>query len=95
MGNVILNGELQIGDTSPSGDYDQLDVNGSIVLDGTTLDVAWTTLPSGGTTFTIVDNDGTDAVTGTFADLAEARSSRPPDAIYRFHTPAAMATISH
>jgi autotransporter-associated beta strand protein len=53
--------------------YDQLSVNGTVNLSGATLAA---TLGSGfnpgvGAMFTIIDNDGTDAVTGTFAGLAE------------------------
>ena len=52
-------------------DYDQIQVTGPVSLGGTTL-VATSvgTLPFG-STYTIVDNDGADAVAGTYAGLPE------------------------
>ena len=53
--------------------YDQIVVKGTVSLDQAVLDL---TLLDGfdpvlGTTFTIIDNDGTDSVVGTFKGLAE------------------------
>ena len=74
-GNLTLNGTYQaeIGGTNACTDYDQLKVTGTVDLTGSTLT---TTLyngfkPSAGQTYTIISNDGTDAVTGTFNGLAE------------------------
>ncbi len=52
--------------------YDQLDVTGTVALGNAILEttvLAGATLPSG-TVLTIIKNDGADAVTGTFAGLA-------------------------
>lgn len=64
--------EIELGGTT-AGQYDQVDVTGAVTLTGSTLSGAF----SGGyavgatTTFTIINNDGSDAVTGTFSGLAE------------------------
>jgi PKD repeat protein len=64
----------ELNGTAAGTGYDQLVVRGAVTLNaGATL---LPTLGSGfnpaaGSTFTIIDNDGTDAVSGTFAGLAE------------------------
>jgi hypothetical protein len=50
--------------------YDQLNVTGSVTLGGTLI-VSPGFVPSNGATFTIVNNDGSDAVSGTFAGLPQ------------------------
>ncbi|MBX7103495.1 MAG: hypothetical protein K1X57_05415 [Gemmataceae bacterium] len=62
---VELNGSI------PGTFYDQLGVQGAIVLGGATLVPSLGYTPAPGQVFTIVDNDGADAVTGTFNGLAE------------------------
>jgi fibronectin-binding autotransporter adhesin len=57
------------GATLGSG-YDQLNVVGGISI-GATLSVSLGYAPTPGTTFTIINNDAADAVTGTFAGLPE------------------------
>ena len=66
----------EIGGTTPGASgYDQIQVNGTVSLGGAALDVLLVNafVPSGASTesFTLIDNDGTDAVTGQFAGLAE------------------------
>jgi hypothetical protein len=61
---------MVIGGASP---YGAVHVNGSVAINGATLDLS---LLAGaqldpGQHVTLIDNDGTDAVTGTFAGLAE------------------------
>lgn len=51
--------------------YDQLDVTGTINLGNSTLSILLGFSPTLGQTFTIINNDGTDAVVGTFAGLTE------------------------
>jgi autotransporter-associated beta strand protein len=52
--------------------YDQLRVQGSVALSGGTLSPSLGFTPTGGSSFTIIDNDGTaDPVVGAFAGLAE------------------------
>ncbi|MFN3459389.1 MAG: autotransporter-associated beta strand repeat-containing protein [Oceanibaculum sp.] len=51
--------------------YDQIDVTGTVDLGGATLslDIGYT--PTAGDTYLIIENDGVDAITGTFDGLAE------------------------
>src|SRR5439155_13369258 len=74
-GNAVLNGATHLalelnGTTTPGVSYDQLALVGTINAGSAILDV--TVLggytPTTGDIFTIVDNDGTDAATGTFKD---------------------------
>ncbi len=51
--------------------YTQLTVVGVINLTGVDLVLSGSYVPVGGETFLIVDNDGSDAITGTFTGLAE------------------------
>lgn len=83
-GNVAFSGggtfEVEIGGTG-AGEYDQLNVNpGTIDLGGSQPNttavslnvVQWNNFrPAVNNTFTIINNDGTDAVVGTFQGIAE------------------------
>ncbi len=65
--------EIKMEGTNPATpDFDQLIVNGTVSLNGA-LDVTHLNSfsPVNGNSFTIIDNDGTDAVVGTFAGLSE------------------------
>ena len=69
--------DVQIGGTTPgtgAGFHDQLDVNGTVAI-GTGVTLSLSAFggyaPAGGETFTIIDNDLADAVSGTFNGLAE------------------------
>lgn len=64
---LLIDGTGPVAGTS----YDTLSVTGSVVLSNATLQV--TAMPSvpAGTTFTLIANDGSDAVSGTFAGLPE------------------------
>ena len=77
-GNLTLNGTYQaeIGGTTACSGYDQLNVAGTVDLTGATLNVALSGgfVPAAGQSFTIVNNDGSDPVTGTFNGLAEGAS---------------------
>jgi len=76
-------GALQVGNTAFTADagfhvelngpgqFDQLGVTGTIDLGGATLTGLVGFTPSSGQSFTLIDNDGDDAVVGTFADLPE------------------------
>ncbi len=55
----------------PGLDYDRVRVNGSVDLGGAQLDVTSSFTPPAGQIFTLVDNDGTDVIAGTFAGLPE------------------------
>ena len=63
--NVELNGPVA------GVQYSQVQVSGVIDVSGANLSVALGFNPSVGTEFTIIDNDGADAVSGTFNGLAE------------------------
>ena len=66
---------VQIYGTTPSlSGYDQLNVTGAVSLGNATLavSVGGSFTPTIGDVFTIINNDGADAVTGTFNGLPEA-----------------------
>ncbi|MCS6850436.1 MAG: autotransporter-associated beta strand repeat-containing protein, partial [Gemmataceae bacterium] len=63
--NVTLNG------TTVGSQYDQLNVTGTVTLGNATLTGTLGFSPAVGDTFTIINNDGTDPVNGTFAGLPE------------------------
>jgi autotransporter-associated beta strand protein len=63
--NVALQG------TAAGTGYDQLSVTGTVNLAGATLNVNLGFTPALGASFTLIQNDGTDAVVGTFAGLSE------------------------
>lgn len=67
---------IEIGGATPGSGYDQLAVTGSVSLGGATLDMQLINgfSPSSGGIFTLIDNDGVDAVSGTFAGLPEGSS---------------------
>ena len=63
---------IEIGGTTVGTQYDQLIVNGTVTLNGDlNLSLINSFVPTNGNTFTIIDNDGTDAVSGTFSGLAQ------------------------
>ncbi len=74
-GNLTLNGiyQVQIGGTDPCTGYDQIKVTGTVDVNGATPDVTLYNgfVPKVGQSYTIISNDGTDAVAGLFAGLAE------------------------
>jgi hypothetical protein len=63
---------VQLGGTD-AGDYDVLRVTNAVGIAGATLDLSLINgfLPSAGSSFTIINNEGSDAVIGTFAGLDE------------------------
>ncbi len=76
--NLVFNAgstyRVELTGTSPS-DNDLLDVTGTVMIAtsgaGATLNLTSTIVPTVGTQFTILYNDGSDAISGTFAGLAE------------------------
>lgn len=62
---------VEINGTTVGTGYDQLNVTGTVSLGSATLSLSGSLTPVEGQTFTIIANDGTDAVTGTFNGLAE------------------------
>ncbi len=69
------------GATAGSG-YDQVVVNGGVTLSGT-LTTAVNFTPVVGSTYTLIDNDGTDAVRGVFSGLAEGATFTSGAATFR------------
>lgn len=64
----------KIGGTSPGANgHDQLNVAGTVILDNAVLaPIPWNGfVPAAGDTFVIVNNDGADAINGTFLNLPE------------------------
>src|SRR5690606_30530294 len=59
--------DAELGGTAAGPGYDQVKVAGTVALGGAVLDLSLLTgfAPVIGTAFTIVDNDGIDAVDGT------------------------------
>ena len=86
-GNVTLAAgaafAAELGGLNPgAGGYDQLKATGTVALGGSTLDLSLIGgyRPANGTTYTIIDNDGGDAIGGTFAGLAEGAVFTGPPA---------------
>ena len=75
VGNTTMAGSLdiEIGGTTACTEYDQLRITGTISLTGGDLNtVRYNNFqPSMNQVYKIIDNDSTDAVTGTFNGLAE------------------------
>ncbi len=64
--------DIEIDGAGVGTQYDQLQVNGTVTLTGTlNILLSATYSPADGTSFTIIDNDSSDLVTGEFAGLAE------------------------
>ncbi|AYQ35902.1 BspA family leucine-rich repeat surface protein [Runella sp. SP2] len=94
-GTLSFNSDLQItinGTTLGDGTgstYSQLNVEGEIDLRGVDLLLAGTYVPTGNEVFTIVNNDGTDPIVGTFTGLAQGAT------IPNFRGSGLNATISY
>lgn len=65
--------EVEIAGNTVGEQYDQLKVAGTVSLGSATLETKFLNdfKPKAGDVFTIIDNDGDDAVAGTFKDLPE------------------------
>ena len=85
--NLSTNATLSLGGTgtAPGSQYDQLSVTGAVALANCTLSV--TSLPdvAPGTTFVLIDNDGADAVTGTFNGLPNNSLLTISGQLFRLH----------
>lgn len=62
---------IWIFNLSPGGVSDQVQVTGTVALSGALSITIPAGAPAPGETFTLIDNDGSDAVSGTFSQLAE------------------------
>jgi fibronectin-binding autotransporter adhesin len=76
-GNLTMNGtyEFELAGPTAGTQYDQIKVTGTVALDPATAELRTVILPGysavAGQKYVIVDNDGADAVTGTFMGLAQ------------------------
>ncbi len=79
---VALNIEIA-GTNSATPDFDQVIVNGSVTLAGS-LNVTFLSgfVAANGNSFKIIDNDGVDTVSGTFAGLAEGAQFTVGDTLF-------------
>jgi autotransporter-associated beta strand protein len=68
-GNGVL--YVELNGTTPGTSYDQLNVRGTVTLTGMTLGGSLGFPSTIGNQFTIINNDGTDAVIGTFAGVPQ------------------------
>ena len=62
---------VEINGATAGTEYDQANVTGEVMLNGATLATSLGYSPAGDDSFTLINNDRGDAVTGTFAGLAE------------------------
>jgi fibronectin-binding autotransporter adhesin len=63
--------DLELAGSSPGNGYDQLDVQGIVTLEDALLSPQAEFSPAVGEQFTIIANDGTEPVSGTFAGLPQ------------------------
>lgn len=77
--------EFELGGTTAGTGYDQINVTGTVTLGSGTLDVILHGgfKPTNGQKFTIIANDGSDAVSGTFTGLAEGATFTDEGVTYR------------
>lgn len=64
---------VEVNGTTAGTGYDQLNVTGTINLGGATLSLSGSFTPSASQTYTIIANDSSDVVTGTFNGLPEGK----------------------
>ena len=69
----LMTFSLKVGTTS-NGVNDKVLVNGTVSLNNATLSVTTGNFITLGTTYTIIQNDGTDVISGTFINLPEGSS---------------------
>src|SRR5262249_35233098 len=62
---------VELNGTVPGSGYDQVNVNGTVNLSNSVLRLLVGFTPAVGNSFTIINNDGADAVLGTFSGLPE------------------------
>ena len=64
--------EVEVNGATAGTLYDQLDVVGTVTLSNATLTTTFGYSPASGTAYTIINNDGSDSVVGTFNGIAHA-----------------------
>jgi hypothetical protein len=87
--NLTIDGTyaFELGGADPCSGYDQLKANGTVNLDTTTSVLETSRFngytPKQGQVFTIIENDGSDAVTGTFKNLAEGATFEQNGVVFK------------
>lgn len=77
---------VELGGTEACTGYDQMKITGTVTLaENPTIETSLynTFKPKAGSSYTIISNDGTDAVTGTFKDLAEGATFKTDGYVYK------------
>lgn len=86
VGNLVSAGtiDIEIGGADACSGYDQLRVNGTVNLTGSELGLTLVNgfVPAADTSFVIIQNDGVDAVIGTFNDLPEGAAFEYDGVVY-------------
>jgi hypothetical protein len=70
-GSGIFRAELN--GTTPGAGYDQLNARGTVALNGVSLNASLNYASSASDQFTIINNDGSEAVTGMFTGLPQGK----------------------
>jgi hypothetical protein len=74
-GDLLLDSDskfnAELNGTAPGSGYDQLAVTGTVSLGGAALNLSASGFPHGGAPYVLIDNDGSDPVSGTFAGRPE------------------------
>ncbi len=74
-GSLVINAggvfKVDLNSSTAGTGYDQLNITGTVNLTGSTLVLASTRTVHGGDTLTLINNDASDAIIGTFSGLAE------------------------
>jgi fibronectin-binding autotransporter adhesin len=65
--------QVELNGPTPGAGYDQLDVRGPVNLTGLALSASLGFGSAASNTFTLIQNDGTDAVVGTFSGLPQGK----------------------
>jgi hypothetical protein len=76
----------EVNGTTAGPEYDQLNVTGTVVLDDALLDLSFGYAPLLNDAFTLIKNDGTDPITGTFLALDEGATFTETDSLSRVNT---------
>jgi hypothetical protein len=88
-GNLVLSGtyEVELAGTTVCTEYDQTDVTGTVDVTGATLDLSLLNgfSPPLNSEYIIINNDGSDAVTGEFAGLVDGASITQGDITFQIN----------
>lgn len=74
---------MEIDGTAAGTGYDQINVTGTVTINSATLNVVLGYTPAIGDSYTLINNDGADAVTGTFSGLAEGATTTINGQLFR------------